>query len=76
MKHGKSDVPWDQVILACVEYKVALIDSDLWVSTLCGDFGHHDSWAVPVEWLRAQADTSLSSVAHAGTASIAPHRKR
>ena len=72
MKCGKSDIPWDQVVLACVEYMVALIDSDLWVSTLRGEVGH-ESWAVPVEWLRAQANTSLSSV---GPASVTPHRKR
>ena len=59
-------LPWDQVVIACAEHLVGLIDSDLWVTTLQEDGseeGGHCGYTmvVPVEWLRAQADTSLLS---------------
>lgn len=62
----------------CVEYILAAIDSELWVSVL-EDSDHCDTSPVlPVEWLHAQADTSLSSMAHVadtGTSTPVPHRR-
>lgn len=78
-KSPDSSVPWDQVVLTCVECILAAMDSGLWASVLEDSYHVESSPPVlPVEWLRAQADTSLSSMAHVADASIStpvPHRR-
>lgn len=62
-------VPWDQVVLTCVEHILASMDSDLWVSGFCDDQDAVEM-VVPVEWLCAQAATSLNSATHAATSTL------
>lgn len=65
-------VPWDQVVLTCVEHTLTSLDSDLWIS------GFHDDdpteMVLPVEWLRAQANTSLRAASHMTRATITTPR--
>ena len=55
-----SSIPWDQVILACVEHILSHVRSDIYVTCF------HDnkkSFKVPGVWLRVQAETSLAQAA-------------
>lgn len=63
-------IPWDQVILLCAEHMIAYLNSDLWVSGFHGD-NSDTAFTIPSEWLRAQAETSLASVARV-TSKITP----
>ena len=51
---------------------MASIDSDLWISTFHADDKEDDKF-LPLEWLHAQASTSLTSADHV---TLAPHRRR
>lgn len=50
-------IPWDQVILACVDHVLNHTSSDLWVACFQGN---EKESPVPSEWLRAQAETTLA----------------
>ena len=66
---SRCSVPWDQVVLTCVQHTLTFLDSDLWIS------GFHNNAmeiVLPVEWLRAQADTSLSAAAHTSQGAVTP----
>ena len=55
-------IPWDQVILACVEHMLGHMSSDQWVSCL---HGNELKFTIPGVWLHAQAETSVSLAAMA-----------
>ena len=55
-------IPWDQVVLVCAEHMVSHLTSDLWVSGFHGN-NATETFSLPSEWLKAQAETTLNSLA-------------
>ena len=62
-------IPWDQVILVCVEHMVAYLTSDLWVSSFHGN-STTETFPLPSEWLKAQAETTFNSLAQVTSKSV------